>query len=144
MFRGTEVSLSGTGGPLRLGAALVTADFFRTLRVAPVRGRGFQLDEDQPGRDLVAVLGHNLWLTRFGGDPSVIGRSIPVEGKSFTVVGIAPAGFRYPDASGAVAAGLSRLTRHTRKPGTARLFRDRPAAPSATLPQARAAYGAHR
>src|SRR5580700_10678160 len=73
---------------------LVSGDFFRVLEVPLVLGRAFRPDEDSvPGRDAVAVLGHELWRTDFGSDPDVVGRTIFLNNVPFTVVGVAPEPF---------------------------------------------------
>jgi putative ABC transport system permease protein len=83
------------GEPERLIGAVVTADYFPLLRVKPVLGRVFTRDEDKPGAAQVVVLSHALWQRRFGGDPNIIGREINLGGKT-TVIGVLPAGFKYP------------------------------------------------
>jgi putative ABC transport system permease protein len=82
--------------PERVQAAIVSASLFHVLGVEPVLGRGFTDEEDRPGAGPVVVLGYGFWQQRFGGDPGVIGRSIPVEGLNVTIVGVMPAGFRFP------------------------------------------------
>src|SRR5262249_47130778 len=70
----------------------------------PALGRGFLPDEDQtPGAKLVSVLGYGEWQTRFGGDPSIVGRTITLNGQPFTVVGVMPKGFKGVNAIGAPA-----------------------------------------
>ncbi|HVZ20916.1 MAG TPA: ABC transporter permease, partial [Vicinamibacterales bacterium] len=88
--------LTGAGDPLRLTAAGVSASLFNVLRVQPALGRGFNADEDTPGKDHVIVLSHALWQQRFGADPAVIGREIQVDGVSREIVGVMPADFSYP------------------------------------------------
>jgi len=89
--------LTGAGEPRQLRGARVSAAFFNLLGIGPALGRGFLSEEEQPGRHRVAVLSHALWQQQFGSDPAVVGRSITMNGASFTVVGVAPAGFQYPD-----------------------------------------------
>jgi predicted permease len=88
-----SVNLAEGETPERVLGAKVTAGFFPTFGVAPVLGRVFDPDEDQPGRDGVVVLGHGLWQRKFGGDPRIVGRAIHIDGRSRTVVGVMPAGF---------------------------------------------------
>src|SRR5712691_637875 len=95
-FAPNSVSLIGAGEPVRLPAALVTADFFPLLRLNPAIGRTFTDEEDQPGRNHVAVLSDNLWRARFGADPRVVGTSITLDGVSHAVIGIMPSGFTFP------------------------------------------------
>jgi putative ABC transport system permease protein len=74
--------------PERIEAAAVTADFFETLGVTPMRGRPFAADADAPGRDDVVLLSRRLWNSRFGADPSTVGREIHLNGRPATVIGI--------------------------------------------------------
>jgi len=80
--------------PVVRGGMLVSGNIFRVLGVEPTLGRGFREDEDvAPGRDAVVVLSAAFWKREFAGDPSVIGRTIRLNGKDFTVIGVAPEGF---------------------------------------------------
>src|SRR5712691_7219590 len=72
----------------------ISAELFSTLGISPVQGRAFRPDEDRPGAPPVAIISYGLWQRDFGGDPSTIGRALVYEGKPYTVVGIAPAGFQ--------------------------------------------------
>ncbi|MGW8282298.1 MAG: ADOP family duplicated permease [Gemmatimonadota bacterium] len=82
--------------PERYDGALVTANMFEILRVAPVLGRGFLPGEDEPGADPVMVLGYDVWQEKFDGSPDVIGMTVRTNGESRTIVGVAPEGFRFP------------------------------------------------
>src|SRR6266850_1120035 len=76
------------------GGMMVSGNYFRALGVEPRLGRGFREDEDQvPGRDAVVVLGPDFWKHEFASDPSVLGRTIRLNGTDFTVIGIAPETF---------------------------------------------------
>ena len=80
--------------PLIRGGQLVSGNFFRVLGVEPQLGRAFRDDEDDaPGRDAVAVLGADFWKREFAGNPSVIGRSVLLNGTAFTVIAVAPDSF---------------------------------------------------
>ena len=92
------VDLTGTGDPLRVSAALVTDGFFETLRTPAELGRGFLPEENVPGRDRVVVMGHGLWIGRFGGDRAIVGKTITLNGAPFQVVGVMPAPFTFPSA----------------------------------------------
>src|SRR5690606_1107237 len=94
---GTFVTLTGAGEPEQLRAALVTQDFFNTLGVSPVVGRVPAADEHIPGGPQVVVLSHGVWLERFGAEPSVVGRTISLNGDPYTVVGVMPRGFAHPE-----------------------------------------------
>ena len=72
----------------------VSGNFFQVLGIMPQIGRGFSQDEDKvAGRDAVVVLSHDTWMTEFGGDTAVAGRSVWLSGKQFTIVGVAPESF---------------------------------------------------
>ncbi|HET9399408.1 MAG TPA: ABC transporter permease [Candidatus Acidoferrales bacterium] len=86
------VNMEGGANPERIRLRRVTADFFRVLLVSPSVGRLFLQDEDSPAAAPIAVLGYGLWKRSFGGDPSVVGRSVILAGKSYSIVGVAPAG----------------------------------------------------
>jgi predicted permease len=89
-------SLSGSGDPVAVTGAAVSSDFFSALRSNTSQGRTFLPEEDQPGRDQVVVLSHGLWQRAFGADPNLIGQTLTLNSRSFTVVGIMPAGFEFP------------------------------------------------
>ncbi len=89
-FYDFRTSLTGLGEPEELVGQGVTSNFFATLGAAPLLGRTFAPDEGPDGHDAVTVLSHGLWLRRFGGDPAVLGRSIQLNGRPFTVIGVMP------------------------------------------------------
>src|SRR6202040_3703601 len=74
---------------------IVSWDLFPLLGVQPALGRGFLPEEEKPGTHVV-ILSYQLWQGQFGGDPGVIGRPVTIDGEPYTVVGVAPAGFRFP------------------------------------------------
>ncbi len=96
-FEPATLNLTGWGEPERLDAALVSANLFRVLGVRPARGRDFRDDEEQEGKDTVAVLTDGLWRRRFHADASLVGRTITLNGRARTVVGILAPDFRFPD-----------------------------------------------
>jgi putative ABC transport system permease protein len=91
-----EVNLTGDREPQKIEAVHVLTNFFGMLGVPLKMGRGFLPEEETPGRDQEIVLGHGLWEQRYGSDPSIVGKTIKVDGKSFTVVGVARAGMDFP------------------------------------------------
>ncbi|HEY9517350.1 MAG TPA: ABC transporter permease [Gemmatimonadaceae bacterium] len=95
----TRFDITGDGEPERIEAALTTANFFRVLGVTPALGRAFNAEEETSGRDRVVVLSHGFWERRFGARADVVGRTITLSGLPFTVVGIAPAGFKFGNPS---------------------------------------------
>jgi predicted permease len=89
--------LAGDPAPVRLRAARVSGDFFATMGVEPLLGRPLLPADDHEGAHHVVVLSHRLWTSRFGADASVVGRRVPLTGILYTVVGVMPAGFEFPD-----------------------------------------------
>ena len=92
-----DLTLTGLGEPSIVNTADVTPELFRLLNAQPLAGRTLLPEDGKPGAAAVALLSENLWRSRFGADPRVIGQSIDLDMRSFTVVGILPASFRYPD-----------------------------------------------
>ncbi|HZI08833.1 MAG TPA: ABC transporter permease [Myxococcus sp.] len=90
-------NLVGDGTPERLSGTRVTRGFFDTFGVRPALGRGFLPEEDVPGGASAVVISHGLWQRRFGGAQDVIGRSLTLNDQPYTVVGVAPPEFRYPE-----------------------------------------------
>ena len=90
-------SLTGTGEPIRVTGEMVSASLFGVLGVEPHLGRGFTPDDDRFGAARVVVLGHGLWVDRFGSNPSTIGATIHLNDELHTVIGVMPRGFRFPD-----------------------------------------------
>ncbi|HTV54011.1 MAG TPA: ABC transporter permease [Terriglobia bacterium] len=89
-------NLAARGLPERVPGVRVTAQFFEVLGVNPILGRTFLPEEDRPGGARVVVLGFDLWRRQFGGNNGLLGRSITLDGQSYTVIGIMPPGFRFP------------------------------------------------
>src|SRR5260370_3787839 len=89
-------TISEPGEPEYVNRRQISAELFSTLGNSPVQGRVFRPDEDRPGAAAVAIISYGLWQRDFGGAPSAIGRSLVYDGTSYTVVGIAPAGFQLP------------------------------------------------
>src|SRR5919201_2812175 len=96
-YSGDEMTLTGTGPAERVVSGAVTADFFPLLGIQPALGRNFTQEEDTPSGPKSVILGHGLWQSRFGGDPGVLDRTITLNQQSYTVVGILPARFQYPE-----------------------------------------------
>ena len=86
--QGIPMNISGgSGEPQQVFGEIVTGNFFTVLGARPLMGRGFLPDEDaKPGEKLVCVLGYGLWQQRFGGDRTILGRDIDLNGRKFTVV----------------------------------------------------------
>jgi predicted permease len=89
------VSLTGTNRPERIYGAFVSADYFEVLGLRPMLGRGFQpKEEENPGGLPAVVISYSLWQTHFGADPSVIGKTIQINRRLGTIVGVAPPDFQ--------------------------------------------------
>jgi len=95
--RRASYNLVGKDYPERLRGARITSSLFDALGVKPEIGRGFLPEEDQADRGGVVVLSQGLWQRRFGASPSILNTDLTLSGKRYTVVGVMPAGFRYPD-----------------------------------------------
>jgi predicted permease len=95
--RSGTVNLSGPESPMRFEGAFVTANAFSVLRVQPVIGRGFGDGDDAPGAPPNVVLGYKAWMDRFGGDRSILGQDVRVNGEPATILGVMPEGFEFPN-----------------------------------------------
>jgi putative ABC transport system permease protein len=91
---GWTMSMTGSGEPVKLTVARVSANLFATLAAEPMLGRTFSDGADQPGSDNVIVLDHAFWMRRFGGDPGVIGRSVQIDGDAVRIVAVMPSSFQ--------------------------------------------------
>ena len=87
-------SIGGLGEPERVWGQATTANFFNVTQLGMTLGRGFAQDEENLP---VVVIGNGLWQRRFGSDPAIVGKAIPLSGRAFTVVGVAPPSFRGVD-----------------------------------------------
>jgi putative ABC transport system permease protein len=94
-YTNTLFELSGGSAPARIDVAKVSANLFSVLDVTPALGRGFTPDEDRPGVD-VAVLSWGLWQAQYQGDPSIVGKTVMLDRRPYTVVGVMPATFAFP------------------------------------------------
>lgn len=90
-------NLTGAGEPDRIEGEAFSSDIFSVLQTYPILGRAFTPEEDRPGSSRVALLGYGLWSSRFGADPRVIRNKILLDGEDYTVIGVMPPGFRFPD-----------------------------------------------
>jgi putative ABC transport system permease protein len=94
----SEATATGLGEPLHVNLAHVNAGMFSILGVQPALGRAFDRDEDQPGH-YVAIVSNRFWRTHLNGSKSAIGRTIDINGRSFSIVGVMPPGFQFPISS---------------------------------------------
>src|SRR5689334_14337412 len=93
----TSFNLSGMGEAERVVGRLVSANFFSTFGAQIPIGRDFRPEDDREGAAGTAILAHDFWQRRFGGTPDVIGRTLTLSDRQYTVIGVAPAWFRYGD-----------------------------------------------
>src|SRR5215212_6623053 len=93
----TTTNLALSDHAERLELAQTNANFFDVFGITPQYGRLFIPQDEQAGHEPVVVVSHTLWQRRFGSDPSLVGRSITLDGRNYNVIGIAPPGFQYPD-----------------------------------------------
>ena len=96
MSMAMPATITGGGEPERLMASVVTGNYFQALSVAPTLGRGFSIDNEKPGSDQVAIISHELWQRRFGGNPGIVNQRIVLDNKSFEVIGVMPKGVLFP------------------------------------------------
>ena len=98
MGASTDVTytLTGLGEPALLIAYSFSSDYFRVLGVAPLFGRTFLPEEEQPGKNHVTVLSYSFWQSRFGGDQDIVGKTITLDGAAYTIIGVMPSAFKYP------------------------------------------------
>src|SRR6185369_311751 len=96
-FGPDDVNLTGNGEPERLDGQVVTANVFSILVVSPAIEGTFSPSEDQLGQQHVVVLSNALWQRRFNSDPSIVNRAITLNGEPFTVIGVMPRGFFFPE-----------------------------------------------
>jgi putative ABC transport system permease protein len=95
-YQDKSFNLAVGGGVQPVLGCRVSASFFDLLGISPAAGRTFTEAEEQSGRDGVAIVSHGFWQRRFGGDPGLLGRTIQLNQRTYTVVGIMPVGFSYP------------------------------------------------
>ena len=96
-YRTGGANLTGTGDPVRVNSALVNTSLFSILGVEARLGRVLLDEEDQPGRNRVVVISDSLWRSRFAADPAIVGTELGLSGTAYTVVGVMPPGFHFPD-----------------------------------------------
>lgn len=98
-YANTSMNLNGAGEPLRVSGAWVTSNMFDVLRVAPQVGRLFAPEEDVDGAAGTVILSYGLWLEAFGGAAAAIGKEIRLDDQNYTIVGVMPRSFSFPNRS---------------------------------------------
>jgi putative ABC transport system permease protein len=96
-LRNRRFDLTGHGNPEQLLDTQITANMFPVLGVKPALGRNILPSEDKPGANQVVILSHPVWMTNFGGDSQIVGRQVTLNGANYTVIGVMPRGFIFPD-----------------------------------------------
>ena len=91
-----DLALQGGDQPERLASVAATTALFDVIGVPPALGRGFRPEDGAADAPPVAVLAHRLWATRFGSDPKILGRTVTLDGRAHTVIGVMPKGFEFP------------------------------------------------
>lgn len=95
LYRAANYNLTGVGEPEQVRGEIVGAGYFPVLGVKAISGRTFRPEEDAvPERDMVAMISHNLWMNRYDGDRGAIGKTVALNLKAYTIIGVAPADFR--------------------------------------------------
>lgn len=89
-----ELNLTSDRNPVALPSASVSADYFSILGIPPLLGHTFQPGDDRPGHDDKTVLSYGLWQQRFGGDRQIVGKTLQIDGRPVTVIGVMPQSFR--------------------------------------------------
>ena len=93
-YRGFTLMLDGV--PVRIASARVTPSLFDVLKTEPALGRTFRAGEEAPGNERLVILSDGAWRNRFGADPGIVNRAIPLDGEPYVVVGVMPPGFTFP------------------------------------------------
>jgi putative ABC transport system permease protein len=112
---GLGLNLSGAGHPARISATSVTGNLFSVLGVTPALGRSFLPDEERPGSAPVCILSDDLWKRQFGSDSKIIGKAVTLNGEMWTVVGVMPAGFGFPQSVDLWVPAMVRSTARTKR-----------------------------
>jgi putative ABC transport system permease protein len=116
LYEKKAINLTGPGDPEQISTANISSELLPLLGISPALGRGFLADDEQRKSGDVVLLSHGLWRERFASDPNVVGKSVTLEQKPYTVIGVMPAGFEFPNKETAVWTPLI-LTPENSKPG---------------------------
>src|SRR2546423_5870842 len=95
-INGSTINISYKNNPQRYTGGYVTEDFFRIVGVSPIMGRDFTASDNQPGAEKTTILGYEIWKRDFGGDSSIVGQSVRINGKAATIIGVMPENFKSP------------------------------------------------
>jgi predicted permease len=100
--RGSTWGLTGTGEALQVNGEFVASDFFGILGVNPLLGRTFAPGEDEIGAGPVTLISEGLWQRKFASAPDIVGKSMTLDGRGYTIIGVIPASFHFPMGSSAM------------------------------------------
>jgi putative ABC transport system permease protein len=95
-LNGSTINVSYKENPQRYTGGYVTDEFFKIVGVSPIIGRDFTAEDNKPGAEKVAILGYEIWQRDFNADPKIVGQAIRINGRAATIVGVMPAGFKFP------------------------------------------------
>src|SRR5262252_3400657 len=95
-LNGSTINVTYKNNPQRYTGGYVTEDIFKIVGVSPVLGRDFTAEDNKPGAEKTVILGDEIWRRDFNADPNVVGQGVRVNGKAATVIGVMPAGFKFP------------------------------------------------
>jgi putative ABC transport system permease protein len=113
-YDGTNVTVSDATGAEMVQGTRVTSGFFAMLGTAPVRGRSFELADDIPNGTNAVILSHGFWLRRFAGDPSIVGKTVSIDGVPYSIRGVLPESFRFGESDVWLPLGRNEETRGQR------------------------------
>ena len=94
-FRGWYMNITGGDEPENINARMVTSDYFKVMRASPFMGRDFTPEDDKPGAAPVVLISYPTWQKRFAADPNVVGKSMTLDDKAYTVIGVLPESFAH-------------------------------------------------
>src|SRR5437667_1460494 len=93
---GSTINVTYKNTPQRYTGGYVTEDMFKIVGVSPAMGRDFTAEDNKAGAEKVTILGDEIWRRDFGADPNIVGQSVRINGKAATIIGVMPAGFKFP------------------------------------------------
>src|SRR5215475_1145136 len=93
---GSTINVTYKNNPQRYTGGYVTEDLFKIVGVSPVLGRDFTAEDNKPGAEKTVILGDEIWQRDFNSDPNIVGQGVRVNGKAATIIGVMPAGFKFP------------------------------------------------
>src|ERR1700757_5322665 len=93
---GSTINVTYKNNPQRYTGGYVTEDLFKIVGISPIMGRDFTAEDNKPGAEKTVILGDEIWRRDFNADPNIVGQGVRVNGKAATVIGVMPAGFKFP------------------------------------------------